>query len=491
MKKVIAVDLGASNGRLILAKKDHQTLTMEELHRFPNTVIQKDGHLFWDIYSIVDEIKIGLKKYADQYDCVISGIGFDTWGVDFGLISKEDTLLENPYSYRDTHTEEVMSKVHQHISKKDLFMRTGIESASINTIYQLAAIFGKRPELANNTRSIVTMPSLFGYLFTGERYNEFTHASTTQLLHVEKQNWDSEMIEKVFSNKLPLAKIRETNTVIGHTTTALNEEIGMDPIPVINVPGHDTACALASIPLQDDQTVFMSCGTWVLVGVKVEKPMITEEAYQWGFTNEGTIDKTYRLQKNNMGLWLLQQCRKDWKKNNESISYTEEHILSVKAAPFQSLIDPDHEMFFNPSSMTEAIQEFCKQTSQNVPTTKGEIIRCILESLALKYRWVIEKIESLTSYHVPSIHMVGGGIQNKLLCQYTANATRKPVRTGPVEASALGNVLSQYIALGEFENLQEASEFASQSYTLSDYVPTDIEAWDQSYQKLMNIMEVI
>lgn len=485
MRKVIAVDLGASNGRLIVAKLHNQKLVMEELHRFSNEPIEKGEHLFWDISSLVNEIKIGLKKYVKKYGASVSGIGFDTWGVDFGIVSNEDTLLEDPYSYRDTHTTEIMPKVHQKIAEKDLFMRTGVESAAINTIYQLAAIFTKRPELEEKTSAILTMPSLLGFLLTGEKYNEFTHASTTQLLNWKTQNWDQEIIEKVFSGKLPLADIKATNTIIGHTKNDLNQEIGLDPIPVINVPGHDTACALAAMPLQNKETAFMSCGTWVLIGVEVERPIVTKEAYKWGFTNEATLVRTYRLQKNNMGLWLLQQCRKEWEGNGESVSYEEENDLLMKADPFQSLIDPDHEMFFNPSSMTEAIQEFCRQTKQIIPTSKGEFIRCILESLALKYRWVIERLELLTESEVPSIHMAGGGIQNKWLCQFTANSTRKPVKTGPIEASSIGNALSQFIALGEFENLDEAREVLNHSFNTTEYIPMELAIWDQVYSRFI------
>lgn len=491
MKKVIAVDLGASNGRLIVVKLADQKLVTEEIHRFSNEPMKKDDHFFWDISLIVDEIKIGLKKYVLQYGTSVSSIGFDTWGVDFGLLSHEGSLLENPYSYRDTHTTEMMPKVHQQIDAWELFTRTGIESAPINTIYQLAAVFNKRPELAKQTRAILTMPSLLGYLFTGEKYNEFTHASTTQLLNVKDQNWDQEIIEKVFSGKLPLAEIKETSTMIGYTKNDLNHEIGIDPIPVVNVPGHDTACALAAMPLENKNTVFMSCGTWVLIGVEVEQPVVTKEAYEWGFTNEGTMDKTYRLQKNNMGLWLLQQCRKDWKRNGESISYEEENDLLLKADSFSSFIDPDHEVFFNPSSMTAAIQEFCKQTKQEIPTTKGEFIRCILESLAFKYRWVVERLEFLTKSKIPSIHMAGGGIQNKWLCQFTANATRKPVKTGPIEASSIGNALSQFMALGAFENLAEARKVSNDSFQTTDYTSMDLEIWDQAYERFIKYMEVL
>ncbi|HLR15539.1 MAG TPA: rhamnulokinase family protein [Bacillota bacterium] len=488
MKKVIAVDLGASNGRLMIVTLEGQRLTLEELHRFSNEPVERNGHFFWDISSIFTEVKNGLNKYVVKYGPHIDGIGFDTWGVDFGMISEKGDLLGDPYSYRDTHTNEIMPKVHQQISDQELFTRTGIESAPINTLYQLVAVFNKHPEFKKQVSTILTMPSLLGFLFTNQTYNEFTHASTTQLLNTGTQDWDGKIIEKVFAGQLPLAEIKATNTVVGYTKNELNEEIGIEPIPVINVPGHDTACALAAMPLHDRQTAFMSCGTWVLIGIEVDQPIVTKEAFEWGFTNEGTMDKTYRLQKNNMGLWLLQQCKKDWEKDGEFISYQEESNLLMEAEPFKSLIDPDHELFFNPRSMTEAIQTYCQQTEQKVPTTKGEFIRCILESLALKYRWVIERLAHLTEKEIPSIHMAGGGIQNKWLCQFTANATKKPVKAGPVEASSIGNALSQLIALGVFDNLEEARRISSYTFNTIDYTPMDLSPWDQAYSRFIKLI---
>src|SRR5690625_1394786 len=267
MKKVIELDLGASYGRLIIVTLKQQKLMIEELHRFSNEPVEKKGHFFWDMSAIFAEIKKGLNKYVVEYGTNIDGIGFDTWGVDFGIVSQEGILLEDPYSYRDTHTNEIMPKVHLQISDKELFTRTGIESAPINTLYQLVAIFNQRPELKKQASAILTMPSLLGHLFTNQKYNEFTHASTTQLLNIESQGWDDKIIEKVFSGTLPLAEIKETNTIVGYTKNDLNEEIGIKPIPVVNVPGHDTACALAAMPLENKQTAFLRCGTCVLIGL--------------------------------------------------------------------------------------------------------------------------------------------------------------------------------------------------------------------------------
>lgn len=487
MKRVIAIDLGASNGRLILVKFFKKRLKLIEIHRFPNKPIKIGEHLFWDIPFIMKEIKEGLKKYVHQYGSSLDGIGIDTWGVDFGFISEEGHLIENPHCYRDTHTYPIMDQVHQKILAKDLFERTGVEPAPINTIYQLAAIFNKRPGLFEKASHIVTMPSLVGFLLTGEIYNEFTHASTTQLLKLDTQNWDQDLIQKVFSRKLPMANLQETNTIAGYITSEWMKETGLTQTPIINVPGHDTACALAAMPVNND-TIFMSCGTWVLIGVEVPKPIVTQEAYDWGFTNEGTVQRTYRLQKNNMGFWLLQQCKREWAEMGESISYTEENDLINETQPFQSFIDPDHEMFFNPTSMIRAIQSFCKQTNQHIPHTKGEFIRCIIESLALKYRRITEQIEHLTNKQLRSIHMAGGAIQNKWLCQFTANSTNKSVQAGPIEASSIGNALSQLIALGVCNSIDEAREIVRNSITTHQYDPNDFQEWNVAYQRFIKYL---
>lgn len=490
MKRVISVDLGASNGRLILVKLKNNKIQLEELHRFKNEPVERNSHLFWNISNIFHEIITGLKLFSNKYKEPLDGIGVDTWGVDFGLISDNDELLEDPYSYRDTHTIGVMSKVHRKVDRQTLFERTGVEPAPINTLYQLFAIDENHHKLLQKTDIILTLPSLVNFLLTGKKYNEFTHASTTQLVNVHSKGWDQQIIERVFNKKLPLAKIKQTNTVFGNLKEELINEIGVsqERIPVLNVPGHDTACALVAMAKDSKETAFMSCGTWVLIGIEVDQPITSENAYRWGFTNEGTVEGTYRLQKNNMGLWLLQQCKREWIQQGENISYEEENELLLKATPFQSLINPDDEMFFNPPSMIQAIQMYCKNTNQIIPQSKGEIIRCILESLALKYRWVTERLEQLSARRIPSIHMSGGGIQNRWFCQFTANATNKYVQTGPIEASSIGNALSQFIALGVLSDLKNARKIVKDSFEMNEYKPQDILKWDQIYGKFINYL---
>ncbi len=488
MKRVISIDLGASNGRLILVKFTTDRFELEELHRFTNEPVKKGIHLHWDINYIFQEIITGLQKYTNMYSKPLDGIGVDTWGVDVGLISSDDELLEDPFSYRDTHTTEVLSFVHDKVSERTIFKKTGVEPASINTLYQVYAIKQKYPELLRKTSTILTMPSLVNFLLSGEKYNEFTHASTTQLVNVDKKDWDQQLIEEIFHEDLPLAVIKQTNTVFGYVKEDIMKEIGMpqDSIPILNVPGHDTACALVAMSKKDKEAAFMSCGTWVLMGIEVEKPITTDMAFEWGFTNEGTADGTYRLQKNNMGLWLLQQCKKEWSQAGELISYEEADDLMLEARPFRSFINPDDEMFFNPPSMVKAIQAFCQKTDQKIPTTKGEIIRCILESLALKYRWLVERLEKLSDREIPSIHMAGGGIQNKWFCQFTANATQKQIQAGPVEASAIGNALSQLIALGEFENVEHAQYAVENLVEIKEYIPQNVSEWDDVYKRFIH-----
>lgn len=484
MKRVVAIDLGASNGCITLVTLQNNKLNYEEVYRFRNDIIEENGYLYWDIDRLFAEILRGIQKV----DVEFHSIGIDTWGVDFGLIGDDGQLLQKPLSYRNTHTIDIMKAIHQRIDEQALFSLTGVESAPINTLYQLKAVLQQDKQLLQNTSSILTLPSLINCLLTGIKANEFTHASTTQMLSIETKDWNYSLMEDVLGMIPPLAPIAETNQIIGETKKEINDKIGRNYIPVVQVPGHDTACAVAAIPRISDNFAFMSCGTWVLIGAKVKEPVVSEKACEWGFTNEGTAEGTYRLQKNNMGLWILQQCKREWERQGEKVSFEEEYMLVEESEPFRSFIDPDHTSFFNPESMISAIQSFCRETNQAVPQTKGEIIRTILESLALKYRWVLNRIELLLDTKLPEIHMVGGGIQNLHFCQFTANATKKNVQTGPIEASSLGNALSQLIALKEIKDWNEARKISKKSFNVKEYLPTNVQAWENAYEHFKDIL---
>ncbi|RCW77230.1 rhamnulokinase [Saliterribacillus persicus] len=481
MKRVWAFDIGASNGRLMVNSFDGKYMYLEEIYRFPNFPVQVTNNYYWDILNIYSEMKKAMKKSIYKGFDQIESMGIDTWGVDFGLLSNTGEILCNPYSYRNPRNIEGMERVLDQISSDELFGLTGLEIASINTLFQLYTIKEANPKLLEQAETLLLTPNLLAYLFSGQKYNEFTISSTTQMLSAFDKDWDKNILDRLSLPKDLMAPIVEPYTIAGETLPAINKEMEMDPVKVTYTAGHDTACALAALPLEDDQSIFMSCGTWVLIGVPVDDPVTHANAMKWGFTSEGTMDGYYRLQKNNMGMWLLQQSRLIWEREGITTDYENENRLFMESEPLQSLIDPDHPSFFTPNNMIEAIQQFCRDTNQVVPKTQGEIIRCILESLALKYRWVINHLEILTGKKLKRIHMGGGAIRNQILCQLTANATELKVIAGPIEASSIGNAIGQWIALGEVKNIKEAREVVKRSFPLKEYKPQDSDKWEDKY----------
>ncbi|GAB2567210.1 rhamnulokinase [Gracilibacillus alcaliphilus] len=488
MKKVWAFDIGASNGRLILNSFDGEKMYTEEIYRFDNHPVHVTGNDYWDILHIFAEMKKGMQISLQKGHSEIESMGIDTWGVDFGLLAKTGELLANPYSYRNPRNQEAMEAALQHISSEKLFELTGVETAPINTVFQLYAIKQHCPELLEQADTLLLTPNLLSYLFSGEKYNEFTISSTTQLLTSEGKQWAKDILTQLGLPSHIFAPLVNSATISGETLPAINRELHMDPVKVVNVAGHDTASALAALPLEDDQSIFMSCGTWVLIGVPIEQNVTDINAMHWGFTNEGTIDGRSRLQKNNMGMWLLQQCRKVWERQGIKTDYAKENTLFAEAPAFRSFINPDDTQFFNPVNMVEAIQHYCTATSQPVPETQGELIRCILESLVLKYRWVIERLEQLTGKELKRIHMGGGAIRNETLCQLTASATLREVTAGPVEASSIGNAIGQWLALGEIASIQEARQIVKKSFKVNIYQPKQAEEWQQAYQRFTKML---
>lgn len=488
MKKVWAIDLGASNGRLMVSSFDGKRLHLEELHRFTNHPIQATNHFYWDILRIYQEIKNGMLMGKQKGHTGIESLSIDTWGVDFGLISKTGEIIGNPYSYRDPHTNDSIKEIEKKFSKEELFYRTGVEPSPINTICQLMAIKNRNNGLLEQAETLLLTPNLVSYLFSGERVNEYTISTTTSLYNVHQRDWDRSLMEELHLPSRLMAPIVQPGTEIGMMQKSVSEEMGMDPVKVMAGPGHDTACALAALPIKDEKSAFMSCGTWILIGVETDRPIVSEKAFHWGFTNEGTADGKNRLLKNTMGLWLIQACRAIWSKDGKKLTYTEEKELIQQTKPFQSLIDPDHPSFFNPTNMVEAIRNYCLNTNQTPPETKGEILRCILESLTLKYRLVLERLEGLTERRIETIHMGGGGIQNEFLCQFTADATNRRVMAGPVEASAIGNALSQWISLGEIKDYQEGRQMVEESFQVTTYQPYNQSGWQEAYGRFVDLL---
>ncbi|MER1999020.1 MAG: rhamnulokinase family protein [Lysinibacillus sp.] len=473
MVTVLAYDLGASNGRLTAQSFDGERLMLKEVHRFINEPLKKGNHFYWDYTNLIHELQKGL-KLAEGLQA--QSIGIDTWGVDFGCIDEAGAIIQNPYSYRDTQSLPFVNRIQDKISHYELYQRTGIEISSINTLFQLMAIEHHNGQLLKNCHRILLMPNLLLYALSGVALNELTIASTTQLVQLEIKNWDQSLIQKVFTNELKLAPIGETHKVVGALTQYPH-------IKVVLVPGHDTACALSALPIDEPSSIFISLGTWGLIGMELERPVVTKEAFERGFTNEGTSEKTIRFQKNATGFWILQKLRSEWKNNGVTLTYEQESQAFNETKPFQAIINPVADAFFNPSNMENAITEFCKTTNQVVPLTKGEFIRCFTESLALYYATVIDEIEETTGKKANTVFIGGGGTQNELLCQQIANACGKQVVVGPVEASSIGNGLSQLRALGEIANVAQGREIVKASFEVKQYEPQQVEIWHAMKEK--------
>ncbi|MEI7026086.1 rhamnulokinase [Paenibacillus sp. y28] len=477
---VLAYDLGAGSGRAVIGRLTDGKLTIEEIHRFPNDPVQVGSRLHWDILRLYHEIKQGLLK-AKHQGIQPDSLAIDSWAVDFGLIGANGELLGNPYHYRDHHTDGVMDQVCDLLGKDYLFSRTGLQFLPFNTIYQLVALKeAGSPQLAQGQR-LLMIPDLLRYFLTGEAHSEFTNATTTQLYNPLEESWDAELIGKLDLPSHLFGDVLQPGQPAGHLQPSVQEELGVGPIPVLTCAEHDTGSAVAAVPAVDSDFAYLSCGTWSLMGTELNKPLLSPEALSANFTNEGGVDGTYRFLKNIMGLWILQECRRTWEKEGQPYSFPELIALAEASEPFACLIDPDDPLFLNPVHMPRAIHEYCQRTGQEAPGTIGAVVRCVMESLALKYRYVLESVESLSGKRFAGLHMVGGGINNKLLCQFTANAIAKPVWAGPTEGSAIGNVIVQLIALGQIANLREARDIVRRSFPIETYEAQDSTAWERAY----------
>lgn len=490
MVSTLAFDIGASSGRTILGHLDGDHLAIETLYSFPNTPVWMYKHMYWDILRLLHEIKQGLIATRLQGHQAIQSIGIDTWGVDFGLISQQGELLGNPYHYRDPHTSGIMDEVYQRIPPEELFTRTGIQFLPFNTIYQLYALKKAVSPLLDKTDTLLLIPELLRYFLTGERVSEWTVASTTQLCNPYMHTWDNELLERL---GIPTHFFRTPvmpGTIAGKLLPSVAEEVGLPALPMIAVAEHDTASAVVAVPAEHEDFAYLSCGTWSLIGTETTQPVVNATALALNVTNEGGIDGTTRLLKNVTGLWLIQECRRAWKNEGKQFSYEDERALTEQAPPFQTFINPDDPMFMNPLHMPRQIQHYCRETGQHVPESEAEILRCITESLALRYRFVLDRIESLTQKHFAGLHIVGGGAQNTLLCQYTANALARPTWVGPQEATAIGNLVVQFIALGQIANLQHARRIVRNSFPIVTYSPVETEAWDRAYERFCQVTQL-
>ncbi len=486
--KFLAFDFGASSGRAMLAKFDGEKLVLEEKHRFSNDPVTVNGGMYWDVLRLFHEIKQGILKCANSGDRDIDCIGIDTWGVDYGLLDKNGELLANPHHYRDTRTDGMYDKAFAIVPKEEIFSDTGIAFNWFNTIYQLLSEkIGDTPAL-KNADTLLFMPDLFNYFLTGEKRCEYTIASTSQMLDAKSRNWAKDMLGKMGLPTDIFADMVYPGEWIGTLKEDLAKELGVGKIPIAAVASHDTGSAVVSVPVEKGEDyIYISSGTWSLMGVELAEPMVTGEAMSHNFTNEGGAGKTIRFLKNIMGLWLIQESRRQWDREGELLSFDELEKQAREAEPFASLIDPDYHEFQTPGNMPERIREYCRKTGQKVPETKGAVVRAIAESLAFKYRRTIEGMEEVTGKKYDVINIVGGGIKDKMLCSFTANATKRKVSAGPVEATSIGNVIMQGIALGAIKDIYEGRKIIKNSFPQDVYMPADSDKWDTAYEKWQKI----
>lgn len=484
-KRVLAFDFGASSGRAIIGCFDGDKITLEEVHRFSNDPVSVGGTVYWDVLRLFYEIKQGIikAKIAGGFD----SIGIDTWGVDFGLIDSEGKLMENPVHYRDARTVGLVDEAFKTMPKEKLYGITGIQFMELNTLFQLISLKKYRPWMLERADKMLFMPDLFGYMLTGKMCAEYSIASTSQLIDLDKRMWSKEILDAFGIKESVFAPLVQPGTVLGELSKEVCEECGVDPVPVISVCGHDTQSAITSVPCEDGDFAFLSSGTWSLFGTELDKPIVNETSMNINITNEGGFDGSTGFLKNIIGLWLIQESRRQWKREGKEYSYADLEKLALAAEPFKCFIDPDAPEFVPHGNIPERVREFCRKTGQFVPETVGEIMRCIYESLAMKYRLTFEKLRECTERDYPVIHVIGGGTKDGLLCQMTANSCDRTVKAGPIEATVMGNVAVQLMSDGSVKNIGQARKIVADSSELKTFEPKDTDKWAGAYEDFLKV----
>ncbi len=484
-KKVLAFDFGASSGRAMIGEYDGGLIHATEIHRFSNDTVVTGGRMYWDVLRLLFEVKTAINKATKNHK--IDAIGIDTWGVDFGLINKHGELISNPNHYRDERTVGIPEEVFKTVPMDELYKMTGTQTMRINSLYQLYYIAKYRPEIMAMTDKILFIPDLFAYFLTGAVRAEATIASTSNFLDPYNKDWKYDLLEKLEIPTSVLPEIIQPGESYGMLSSDICEELGCESVPVIAVCTHDTASAVAAAPAEGN-FVYISCGTWSLFGTELPSPVINEKSAQIQYTNEGGYEGTTRFLKNIMGLWLIQESRRQWIREGSDVSYADLEREALAAEPFRSFIDCDAPEFEPAGNLPKRVQEFCRATGQHVPETRGEIMRCIYESLAMKYKVNFEKLREVSEHDFDQINMLGGGIKDTLLCRLTANATGVRVVAGPVEATVIGNIAVQLIALGEIKDLKSARAIVDASTPLKIYEPEEAAAWDKAYEEYKKVL---
>ncbi|WP_299577873.1 rhamnulokinase [uncultured Sunxiuqinia sp.] len=482
----LAFDLGASSGRAILGTLSEDKLELTEVHRFENQMQLIQGHYFWNIFSLFNELKTGLKKCIQEFGIQPESIGVDTWGVDFVHLNKEGQIISLPFAYRDSRTDTAMEDLFQQVPKEEVYRQTGIQFMQFNSLFQLFSMVKDQSSLLEITDKILFMPDALNYLFSGKAVTEFSIASTSQMIAPGTKNWQVDLLQKAGIPTSILTEIVDPGTIIGTVLAEVAEETGSQQIPVIAVAGHDTASAIASVPASDKNYAYISSGTWSLMGIESGQPLVSDQTLEMNYTNEGGVEGTTRFLKNIMGMWLVQECRRTWLKE-KNYSWDEMVQLAQSAEPFKYLINPDDSVFLNPGNMPEAIVRFCEASGQGKPETHAEIIRCVYDSLALKYRYTLEQIRTVSEQPIERIHIIGGGANNRFLNQLTADATKLTVIAGPTEATATGNILVQAKAMGALQSLDAMRAVVRKSFEVEEFKPDPKLDWDRAYQKYLSL----
>jgi rhamnulokinase len=482
----LACDLGAESGRVMLGTLDQKKISLEEIHRFPSAALRIKGSLRWDILRMYDDLKTGIRKAA-LLDLPVAGLSTDSWGVDYVLLYGKEPLLSVPHHYRDTRTDDAYARAFAKVPADEIFAETGIQFMPFNTLYQLNDDLLRRPDLLRLADGFLNIGDYFNWLFSGVRRAEESMASTTQLYNPAARAWSSVLIKKLGLPASLFPPVVPSGTRLGPLTPALSDELGLENTEVIASCSHDTGAAVAAVPAEGNDWAYLSSGTWSLLGIETAKPIITPKSRELNFTNEVGYGRSIRLLKNIVGLWIVQECRRAWDHKGCHYSYDQLVGLAEKAQPLRSLIFPNAPQFAKPDNMPEKIAAFCKKTGQPIPEEPGQFMRCALESLAFLYRRTLEQLEEVAGMEIRRLHIVGGGAQNRLLNQLSANATGRTVIAGPAEATALGNVLIQALALGDLTSLADARAVVRRSFPVETFLPEQAGLWQAAYDRFQQL----
>ena len=483
----IAIDLGATSGRIVLGKYTGDGIQMTEIHRFPNRITEISGRFYWDLWALWEEILTGLKKAAASGD-KIESVGVDTWGVDFVLLGKDGHMLSQPRSYRDPYTSGVPDKFFSFIPREELYRRTGIQIMDFNTVFQLFAMREEHNSALEAAEGLLFLPDAISYLLSGEKVCEYTILSTSALMNPETRDFDEGILEAAGVSRGLFGRRVMPGEVIGTLTDEVAGQTGLGKIPVVAVAGHDTGSAVAAVPAEDGDFAYLSSGTWSLLGVESDVPVVTDKSFSMNFTNEGGAEGNIRLLKNITGMWVLERCRASWKAEGREYSYTQIAEMLEGTPHFTSLIDPDDPSFANPSDMPAAIREYCSLHNGPVPSTDADMVRCIFESLALKYRFVLGRLKELSGKDIKRLHVIGGGSMNGALNQMVADSLGIPVVAGPAEATTAGNLMAQFVALGYSNTISGMRSALASDPSLRRFTPRDTSLWDSAYGRYVSLL---